>query len=702
MICKIIPIKQSRGIQDCWEYITDENKVISVEKRGNILHKTTIDTSLLNITAEEYQLGKMSFDTVLAYMENEEKTQRIERPQEKFISGYLCKPETAVEAFLDVKRINLESKGKATQEETGNYAYHIIQSFPEDLDISDEEVHQCGRELCEKLRVHQAVICSHVHSVIDEEGEVSGRCKHNHILINSHIHPDMLDPEKPNVYKYNNCKASYEQLRKWNDEIAIEHGLPIIREPERGKRYSWIKSHEENRGASWTAQVARDIKNTMHLSANWEEFKRQMVEQGYHIRETEKTITYYTPNHTDDHKQQIRENRLRREYTKQALLEYWNTINQAKEETQSTDGKTSNVPLLKALINQYKDNLFAEIRCTGARGNYYLDIQLQNPYRDLSPKTLYTYFEADKTYKLSTADHLPIAEVTGQDIFDYYEQMKIEKEQRREQEEESPDKRRFYYDNTKRNSQTGHPYRVSLWDTNGRRRTNIELVCILAGVVIKREHSNAPISRETASRAIKFQGEDGKVIYASTDWKLQNMYNTMVMAREMGLENSADLERKRDRTGKEVARLRKQLKSLTETHNRMQTVNENIEKFEEVKEICEALYILPDGADKDALLQEHAEELEQYKTAKRYLHLKNINTEEQIKSFKERFASTTAHLTDVSAELQVFNEEYRKLKKIEYNIAMAQNDYYCYGPEHEYPDRQSKEQPEDEQNLHLK
>ncbi len=678
MICKIIPVKQARGIKDCWNYITDENKVISIQKKDGLLHKTTIDTSLISMTAEEYMIGKMDFNTVLAYMENDKKTHRTENVHEKFISGYLCTPETAVEEFLDVKEQNLAKQNKLPEEETGNHAYHIIQSFPEDLDISDEEVHQCGRELCEKLRVHQAVICSHVHPVINEEGEVSGKCKHNHILINSHIHPDMLDPEKPNIFKYNNNKENYAQLQKWNDEIALDHGLPIIRNPESDKQYSWYKSHEENKGTSWTARVARDIKNTMRFCSNWEEFKAQMKQQGYHIRETEKNITYYTPDHTESHKQQIRENRLGYEYTKEALEKYWHSINQGKKEMETAENKESKAPIISALINQYGVNLFADVLCKNKYNAYYLDVPLHNLRREPSKKALYTYFEADKTYKLITSDHNTVAEVTGKDIFDYYELLRKKREQTQEQ--DNADSQYYYFDETKVNTKTNRPYKISRWDSNGRPRTNIELNCILAMVVIKNEH--APYMRHNNPKSLRFKDQYGNIIYAKTDWKLQNMYDTMVMARNLGLENSADVQKKLNRIGKEVARIRKQFKSLTEQHNQMKTINENIERMETIKAVCEAIYKMPDGAEKNAALKEHATELEQYKTAKRYLHMKNINSEAQISEFKTRFASVTEHLREVENDLKSINEEYRKLKKIDYNISMAQNKYYCYGPEH--------------------
>ena len=415
----------------------------------------------------------------------------------------------------------------------------------------------------------------------------------------------------------------------------------------------------------------------MRFCTNWEEFKSQMKEQGYHIRETEKNITYYSPEHTESHKQQIRETRLGSEYKREALERYWNAVNLAQEEMSVSENKNSKAPLLDVLVEQYGENLFAEVLCKTKNDAYFLDIPLKNPRRELSAQTIYTYFDAQKTYKISTSDHNPIAEVTGQDIYDYYELLQKKKEQNREQDEISPNTQQFYYDNTKLNSKTRKPYKISLWDENGRQRTTIELFCNLALVIIKKEHPPTP-----PVPGVRFKGTDGKYIYAKTDWKIQNMYDTMVMAREMKLENAADIERKLVRAGKEIARKRKQLKSLTPQYNQMKTISDNINAMESVASICEDIYKLPDGTEKDAAIETYAAELEQYKIAKRYLHLKNINNEAAIIDFKTRFASVEAHYNELLSEVEIFNEEYRKLKKIEYNISMAQNNFYCYGPEH--------------------
>ena len=88
----------------------------------------------------------------------------------KYVSGYMCNVNKAKESFLWTQSVMKQLyPNKRTD---GNIAYHIVQSFPQDIDISDEEVHQCGIELVKKLGKYQAYICSHVHPEIDEDGVV--------------------------------------------------------------------------------------------------------------------------------------------------------------------------------------------------------------------------------------------------------------------------------------------------------------------------------------------------------------------------------------------------------------------------------------------------------------------------------------------------------------------------------------------------
>ena len=279
MICKIWGIKArknniKKGVADSIRYVKDEEKTNVVDVEFPFFDE--------DVFADEIDIinNDNDLNSVINYMKNEHKTKKV------YVSGYLCDPEKATDEFYITKEKNLDRVGKTLEDEANkNQAFHIVQSFPDDLDISDNEVHQCGIELCKKLEKYQAVITSHLHPVYDEHGVLRGKCKHNHILINSHMNPEFIDPSRPNVIHYNDCKESYAQLRDWNDEIAIAHGFPVILNQENDKIYSWFETEKNNEGKSWKQRVRLDIENNMQLATSWPEFKELMRKAHYTIQE---------------------------------------------------------------------------------------------------------------------------------------------------------------------------------------------------------------------------------------------------------------------------------------------------------------------------------------------------------------------------------------------------------------------------------
>lgn len=237
MIVYIIPGK-TKTIQDAVDYVLDENKTAKNFNEFRMECEASPEIQE-DMTFEEFFISNADgINRAIQYISNEDKIGG-------FISGYLCDPTICEDEFKDTKRKNLNRIGKSLNDDTGNYFYHIIQSFPEGLEISDEEVHRCGVELVERLGLYQAVVASHIHPVIDEEGEVHGRCKHNHIIMNSHIYHEFVDKDNPHKIKYHDCKDTYAQLQLINDQIAIEHGLPIIAEPDMDRVYSWFETKEK-------------------------------------------------------------------------------------------------------------------------------------------------------------------------------------------------------------------------------------------------------------------------------------------------------------------------------------------------------------------------------------------------------------------------------------------------------------------------
>ena len=79
------------------------------------------------------------------------------------------------------------------------------------------------------------------------------------------------------------------------------------------------------------------------------------------------------------------------------------------------------------------------------------------------------------------------------------------------------------------------PYKVRMYDANGRKRSLLELMIILAAVSIKKDEP----CPESISNARKSRP---RTIYAKKDWNVQNMLNSLCVIRESGAESISDLE----------------------------------------------------------------------------------------------------------------------------------------------------------------
>ena len=324
MIVKIWPIKASvsepgkvggiKGLINAIEYIGNEEKCMP--------RLSEMDAAFVDEEANfgsSYVSKHGDFAGVVSYMNNNDKVKG------KYASGYMCSPDNVAKDFIWNQNMILNMFPDKVIE--GNIAFHLVQSFPEDLDITDEEVHQCGMELIQKIGKHQAFLCSHVHPEIKDDGELHGKSKHNHILLNAYIHPDMIDPKRPETLKYNDCKETYRQLQIWNDEIALEHGMPIIKNPDFEKVYSWAETDAVNKGLSWKEKIRKDIDLCKQKTHSWEQFEKEMTALGYTFRQR-KHLTYIAP----DGVHRARENNLGERYTRESIQKYWELRSRIRSE----------------------------------------------------------------------------------------------------------------------------------------------------------------------------------------------------------------------------------------------------------------------------------------------------------------------------------------------------------------------------------
>lgn len=655
------------GLKNVAEYIMDKEKVIAKENDLKRLFMDGIDSAGLN---DAFLEGNTS--RVIDYMANEEKIEG------KYITGYLCDPNTAVTDFNTAKLLTFAKAGKKEEKEDGAIAFHIVQSFPEGLDISDEEVHRCGVELCEKIGVHQAVICSHVHPVKDEDGEVHGKCKHNHILINAYIHPDYWDPKHPQRLKYNDCKESYAQLRVWNDEIAIDHGLPIIINPDEQRVYSWKENAEANKGLSWKERIRLDIEGARRIASSWKDFVSIMEKADYTIQERGKTLTYIAP----DGEHRARGATLGRQYTKESLELFWR-VREGAQKAVDEVMEDKNTSSLSDLLEASQEPLKVAVPL-GAQGKenrkfYYMpltpEIARNNSWT--------TYFDPEKTYDICDENNKNVSSSSGEEILRYLEELRnreLEAERRRmsAEEQELQERNQKYYTRPGYiNSSTKRHYKTHLYDEHGRRRSLMELIFILAITVLSKEKGLWEPSEIP-------KGQENDALFAPTNWKIQSMIDSLYIARQEDIQTPKELQDRVHEAGAALSRARSAYNSTNRAKEKMDPLYKVVRQYRDTFILAEKILSMPEGKEKEQLLSLHKDDLERYKEAKHRLHAYKIETEEQIVDFEQRYDKIQKDLTELKDRFDETKEEYRKLKKLQYNTELAQYEQYCYGPEYTY------------------
>ncbi|MHB8131457.1 MAG: relaxase/mobilization nuclease domain-containing protein [Mobilitalea sp.] len=304
-ISKSIPIRAAKPadrVGNAINYIMDESKT---------------STEVYN-TNRNMDITENNLDNAFTYIGNPEKTTTNEKVV--LVSGFRCNPTTAATEFKIISdRYHLAKSEHISNDEVfckGNKkssgklknsreAYHFIQSFPKGLQIEESLVHHIGTEFGKRLGGEEFQFVCSTHLNTD--------CLHNHIVMNAYN----LD----NLSKYRDSKSNLHRMRRINDDLSREFGLPVLlgTENNKGKNYAEIVAVQE--GVSWKNIVCIDIQNAKKSSYSWNDYKNIMEGSGYRIQENKKSITYILP---DDKK--IMDKTLGQEYTKDKLEEHWDKI----------------------------------------------------------------------------------------------------------------------------------------------------------------------------------------------------------------------------------------------------------------------------------------------------------------------------------------------------------------------------------------
>ena len=186
---------------------------------------------------------------------------------EIYVTTHLCSRENAHKEF--------ELTKKQFGSKTKTLAHHLIQSFvPEE--VSFEEAHQVGIELCEKILEgkYEYVLATHI-----DKDHI-----HNHIIFNS------IDVHEGKIY--HSYYGSYMNIRNQSDKLCREHNLSVIdqeaqkeiNEIRRRKFVNWYDWNEDKKGSSYKSRLQFDIDRAIKQSINWQDFLSKMESCCYEIK----------------------------------------------------------------------------------------------------------------------------------------------------------------------------------------------------------------------------------------------------------------------------------------------------------------------------------------------------------------------------------------------------------------------------------
>ena len=233
-----------------------------------------------------------SVNKTLNYISNQTKTKNDEysEPQEQslasainyavdgdktmkkfFVTALNCQEEFAYEQMMETK--------KEYKKESGILAYHAVQSFAPG-EVTPEEGHAIGVEFAKAIWSNRFEVLVSTH--------VNTDCVHNHFVINS---VSCLDGKK-----YYDNKKNYRRMRDVSDEICIEHGLSVIKEPQPSRKVPYnIYMDEKLDNLTKNSIIRRDIDECILVSISRKDFMNKMKKLGYVFDFTRKYPTISHP-----------------------------------------------------------------------------------------------------------------------------------------------------------------------------------------------------------------------------------------------------------------------------------------------------------------------------------------------------------------------------------------------------------------------
>lgn len=201
---------------------------------------------------------KVNPKATIKYITNPEKTDG-----KMLVSYDGCTEENAAVMF------DLALRGKRKQRKDSVLAYHFIQSFSPDDNLTPEKAHEIGEQFMEQLF----------------HGKYSFVCATHEDKKHLHNHFVICAAERGMTgRKLNDDLALLHKIQRINDKLCRENGLSVITQKRRrGKKHNEWQMEQESPGSSQKARLQKMIDEAIAQTTDFDDFIRFLKEQNVEI-----------------------------------------------------------------------------------------------------------------------------------------------------------------------------------------------------------------------------------------------------------------------------------------------------------------------------------------------------------------------------------------------------------------------------------
>lgn len=271
-----------------------------------------------------------TIEKAIDYIVNPLKTYSV-ISEDILVSNFECSIENTQKEFLDIHDLSKNIKGDYTGVGGKNIlAWHIIQSFSPEDNITDEQAHKFGKELADNFLggKYQYILATH-----NDKNHL-----HNHIIFNACSFQDFK--------KFRTEKnKQYINLREISDEICRENNLTItpyefIRNNNKSKK-KLIEDELDlsNKDKTFKEILEDDLLKVLPQSISWDNFLDRMKILGYEYVDDKFGLGFKA----ETQKYFTRVSSLSNEFSKEEIEKYLKENKSVRSKLEETKPKNNNV-----------------------------------------------------------------------------------------------------------------------------------------------------------------------------------------------------------------------------------------------------------------------------------------------------------------------------------------------------------------------